>query len=181
MRLTNFLICFLLFLTPAWSTTTPSDQVKILVTQDLKSLSDTARSKNIPILLVITQDHCPFCHTVKEEILNPMRLSGEYGNKVIIREMLIDDGEVVVDFSGKRRDARDVAGDYQVWVTPTLLFLNPDGRELSARILGVNTIELYGHYVDAGIDEALGRQRGDDASIYVPTKDDIGVDDGSVL
>ena len=153
--------------------------MKVPVTNNLKSLGETAGKKDIPILLTITQEHCPFCHTVKEEILQPMLLNGGYDNKVLIREMLIDEGEVVTDFSGKRRDARTISEDYQVWITPTLLFLSPDGRELSARILGVNTIELYGAYVDAGIDEALARQQGINKTTYILTKEDVGVDDGS--
>ncbi len=149
-------------------------KVEIVVARDLQALKSLAKEKNVPILLAISQDHCPFCHRLKDEILRPMLLSGEYGDKVIIRELLIAPDETLIDFAGVKRKSRDFAAGYQVWVTPTLLFLSPDGRELSARVLGINTIEMYAYYVDDGIDQALARQRGKDPSVYVPSKEDIG-------
>ena len=103
-----------------------------------------------------------------------MLLSGEYEDKVLIRELLIDPDETLINFSGSKQNAREFAHGYQVWVTPTLLFLSPDGREMSPRVLGINTIEMYSYYVDAGIDQALARQRGIDKTVYVPNKEDIG-------
>ena len=42
-------------------------------------------------------------------------------------------------------------------MTPTLLFLDPDGTEIVPRIVGVNTVEMFGFYLDRAIDAARER------------------------
>ena len=148
--------------------------VEIDLARDMQAEGGQAGAKQVPILLVVTQEHCPFCHRVKDEILVPMLISGDYQGRVLIRELLIDPGETVRDFQGRQRDAREFAHEYKVWVTPTLLYLGPDGQELRPRILGINTMEMYGYYVDEGIDESLRRLRSGDSQPYVPSDEDIG-------
>jgi len=144
------------------------------VAGDFSRLGKTAKDKNVVILISVTQEHCPFCRKIKEEILKPMLLSGEYGDKVLIRELSIDPGETVTDFEGNERMAADFADGYQVWVTPTLLFLGPDGTEMTQRMLGVQTVEMYGYYVDQSIEQALQRLHDTDAERYRPSAEDIG-------
>ena len=60
------------------------------------------------------------------------------------------------DFAGRFLTGARFASRYGVYLTPTLLFLGPDGRELSRRIVGINTPELFGWYLDKAIDEARG-------------------------
>ena len=42
-------------------------------------------------LLVVSQHHCPFCQKLESEILDPVMLSGQYTDKIIIVELLMDD------------------------------------------------------------------------------------------
>ncbi|MBT8440534.1 MAG: hypothetical protein KJO91_12450, partial [Gammaproteobacteria bacterium] len=49
---------------------------------------------------------------------------------------------------------RDVAVRYNSTFSPTLLFLDANGRQVRKRMVGVNTIEMYGYYVDESIDAA---------------------------
>lgn len=42
-----------------------------------------------------------------------------------------------------------------------MLFLDPQGRELTDRMVGINTLEFYGGYLDQNIDTALSRVRGE--------------------
>ena len=44
---------------------------------------------------------------------------------------------------------------YNATITPTLLFLDYQGNEIQERMTGVNTVEMYGYYLDESIDEAL--------------------------
>ncbi len=173
MRLVHCLAA-LTFVIPVGASALTPEGVEIHLARDLQAAGVRAGARQIPILLVVTQEHCPFCHRIKEEILRPMLISGDYENRVLIRELLIDPGETTRDFLGRQRDARDFADDYKVWVTPTLLYLGPDGRELRPRILGINTLEMYGYYVDEGIEEALQRLRSGGAELYIPTEEDIG-------
>jgi len=50
-----------------------------------------------------------------------------------------------------------VSGRYGVFVTPTLLFLDADGLEVSKRIVGINSVDFFGAYVDEALAE--GRKR----------------------
>ena len=122
---------------------------------NLQQLASDAQSKRLPILLVISQHHCPFCIKLREEILNPMVLSGDYNERIIMAELLMDADDNVTNLDGKSVYPGNIAAKYNVWVTPTLVFIDHQGVEVARRMLGVNTIEMYGYYLDESIDEAF--------------------------
>ena len=128
-------------------------------------------------MMMVSQAYCGFCEKLKEEILEPMMISGDYTDKVIITELLMDSYSNITGFDGKKIHPSDIATGYKVWVTPTLLFLDADGNEVHPRMLGVNTIEMYGYYIDESIDGALASIRDPDAKPYTPTAEDIGITD----
>jgi thioredoxin-related protein len=121
---------------------------------DLKRLGDRAEQRRIPILLMVSQYHCGFCELIKLEVLNPMRVSGDYTDRVLMRELLIDTGQTVTNFEGHRESAESFSGRYQVQVTPTLLFLDSNGNEVAERILGINTIDYLLFYIEEAIETA---------------------------
>lgn len=121
---------------------------------DLSLTAELAGNTGVPILLLVSQYHCEYCDLMKREILNPMQLSGEYKEKVIILEIMIDLGEMVTNFAGKRETTEDFANRYGVFVTPTLLFLDAHGNEAAERILGINTIDYLSLYIDNAIENA---------------------------
>jgi hypothetical protein len=96
---------------------------------------------------------------IKKEVLLPMNSIGEYDDRLIIRELFIDQGTRVRSFQGAMQNSRDFAYGYNVSLTPTLLFLGPDGEELAGRRTGVGNLEYYHYLVDKGIDEALQKLR----------------------
>ncbi len=121
---------------------------------DLKRLGDRAGERGIPILLMVSQSYCDFCEQMKLQVINPMQLSGEYAERVLIRELLIDEGESVTNFEGRREASDHFSSRYHIQVTPTLLFLDSEGNEVAERILGINTIDYLPYYVDEAIDTA---------------------------
>ena len=66
---------------------------------------------------------------MKQEVLYPMSISGDFEQTALVRELLIDEGEMVNDFQGNRVAASDFSQRYSVFVTPTLLFLDNHGEE----------------------------------------------------
>ena len=48
----------------------------------------------------------------------------------------------------------ELARRYGARLTPTVLFLDGRGRELTKPMIGINTVEFYGYYLDAAIDTA---------------------------
>lgn len=131
-----------------------ASQRQLRQTTDLQALGQEASEAGVPILLLVSQQHCGYCTLIKHELLQPMELSGEYRKRVLIREILMDPGEHLQDFQGNRVATADFAHRRGVDLTPTMLFLGPDGSELHQRILGVPTIELLPWYVDAAIDQS---------------------------
>ncbi len=129
------------------------------VVTDLQHDGELARTQDLPILLAFTSSICSYCDLLEEDFLQPMLLSGDYTDKVLIRKLVIDAGRTISDFDGKPVTAGRLSERYRVFVTPTMLFVDGDGTELAERMLGINTPELFGGYLDDCIDTALERIR----------------------
>lgn len=104
-----------------------------------------------PIIIFVSQNGCEFCHLLREQVLHPMIVSGELQRRAILREVSLDDGFQLNDFSGESVSGREFAERYAVSVTPTLLFLDGSGREVGDQIVGISNIEYYGFYLDQSI------------------------------
>jgi len=76
-----------------------------------------------------------------------------------MRKLMIDDGETLRDFDNHATDAASIAGKYQVWVTPTVLFVDSNGEEIAERLVGVSSLDFYGGYLDAALDQSRSRLR----------------------
>jgi thioredoxin-related protein len=126
---------------------------------DLHADGRLAQDRQLPILLVFSAVSCEYCRQLEDEFLEPMLISGEYTDKVIIRRLLLDNGQHATDFDGRQREASAIAARYRAWVTPTLVFIDGTGREVAERMKGINTPEMFGGYLDACIDTALLRIR----------------------
>jgi len=126
-------------------------------TTNLYRDSRLAAKQNIPLLLIFSQEGCGFCERLKEEVIEPMLISGEYARRALIREFMIDDGGMAIDFDGKPVDPMSVFQRYKLFVTPSVLVLGSGGRELAERLIGINTVDYYGYYLDEAIDLALSR------------------------
>ncbi len=142
---------------PALSAAAPPPRVT--VTTNLARDGRHAAERRLPILLVFAAEHCPYCEMLDREILNPMLLSGDYGDKVLIRKVMLDGDGRLLDFTGRRVAAGTFATQYKVFVTPTMLFVDPQGRELAPRLVGINTVEMFAGLVDAAIDQARSKLR----------------------
>ncbi|MES9947139.1 MAG: thioredoxin fold domain-containing protein [Candidatus Thiodiazotropha sp.] len=139
-----------------------ADMGKLVPLEDIQQLSRQSKQNQIPILLMVSQYHCSYCDRMKEEILEPMQLDLEYQQRVLIRELSIDPGETVTSLQGKREEAADFASQYNVSVTPTLLFLDAEGREAAERIIGINTVDFLILYIDDAIKQATTRMQSAD-------------------
>jgi thioredoxin-related protein len=126
---------------------------------DLQQLGSQAKSRELPILLTFTSIICSYCELLEQDFLQPMLLSGDYRDKVMIRKLELGPGASVTDFNGRRIMASELSSRYRVFVTPTLLFIDGNGKELAERIVGINTPELFGGYLDECIETALEHLR----------------------
>jgi len=115
-----------------------AEPVSVPRVTDLQALGAEARARNLPILVMFSSEHCPYCMVVREEFLKPMLRSGDYTQRVIIVEIESDETPLI---------------DFDV------VFLDAEGRELAPRLVGITTVDFYGGYLDEAIDTALLRLR----------------------
>ena len=118
-----------------------------------------AQHQRLAVLVFFSAKSCQYCESMRELFLGPMFASGDYSNKVIMREVQVDSGRELRDFEGKRISHRDFALRYRVGLTPQIWFLDPAGKELIPALVGLGTPELFGSYLDAAIDMAVASMR----------------------
>ncbi len=128
--------------------------VEIESVDNFAALTHKAKKNNKVILLEMSATYCGYCKTLEEEIIKPMLRSGDYEN-VLIRKLNIDSHYPITGLGGKKSSPFELSSRMGVYVTPTLLFLDGDGNEVSERIIGVNTLEMYGGYVDNALQQGL--------------------------
>jgi len=127
--------------------------------RDLALAGRQAARACVPLLLEFAADDCDYCTLLEEEVLNPTLLNRDYERRVLMRKLVLDRDIKLRDFSGKSINAPDLANRYRVFVTPTLLFVDSQGRELAERMTGVTTLEFYGGYLDQALDAAQEKLR----------------------
>jgi len=128
---------------------------------DFQADTVQADDRQVPVLIMFSASYCGYCSVVKDEFLKPMLLSGDYTDKVIIRVLEIDADHDVRDINGDSIDPEVFAERYNIYLTPTLVFVNARGKELTQRMTGVMTIDFYGGYLDDAIERSLAQLRGD--------------------
>ncbi|HHJ17002.1 MAG TPA: hypothetical protein ENJ80_09925 [Gammaproteobacteria bacterium] len=125
----------------------------------LAQAGQQAERSCVPLLLEFAADDCDYCVLLEREILAPTLLNRDYDRRVLMRKLVLDRDLELRDFTGKPVSAAQLAGRYKVFVTPTLLFVDAQGRELAERMVGVTTLEFYGGYLDQALDAAQDKLR----------------------
>jgi len=129
--------------------------VTVIEENDFQQLAVEMKARSVALVLEFHADECPYCRMLEEEFLKPMLRNPEYAKKVLIRKVKIDSHVDIIDFSGAKIQVGEFSRRYGAILTPTLVFLDSDGREVAERIVGINTPELFGGYVDMAINRAL--------------------------
>lgn len=130
-----------------------NSNVAIQEVHDYEMLLEQAKQYNKVILLEMSASYCGYCKQLEEEILKPMLISGDYKD-VLIRQLKID-SYYSINMPGKQSiTASEFARNKRIIVTPTLLFLNYRGEEVAKRIIGINSVDYFGAYVDDALQRA---------------------------
>lgn len=134
--------------------------LRIPVARDLRQDGGQASSHKVPLLLYFSQHACGYCKRLEEEVLVPMLISGDYEDRIILREVSIDEGQSLAGFAGEEVAGRMLFHEYDGMVTPTLVLTDGTGRQLTRPLAGINTVEFFGWYLDNAIDAATQQIRG---------------------
>lgn len=133
--------------------------IRVQTATDLQTDAADAKARQLPILVLFSSSYCGYCTIVREDFLEPMLKSGDYKDKVIIRMVSIDSSDDLRDFDGKQVHADDFADHRGVFFTPTVKFFGPNGYETAQDLIGLSTVDYYGGYLDAAIEESLAQLR----------------------
>lgn len=135
------------------------DPAAMIQASDMRDAARIAREKNLILVLEFSRDDCPFCRKLEDLFLLPMQRNAEYEDKILIRSVSLDSFETLVDFKGQSLSTSEFASRYDVSFTPTLVFLNADGVEMSDKLVGIWSEDYYGGFIDNRIDAARNRRR----------------------
>jgi len=128
---------------------------ELVIIKDARDVAQLAESRNLPILIMFGTDECPYCELLKEEFLIPMIISGDYTDKILLREAYVEAGASIINFSGKEVTIDDFISQYEVRLFPTMVFVDSKGKQLVEKIIGITTPSLFGGTLDDQIDKAL--------------------------
>jgi len=99
---------------------------------DFKAELDTAKKEGKQgILLMFEMEECPFCHRMKQTILNQSEVQDYYRKHFLIFSVDTEGANALVDFSGKETTEKKFALDLRVRATPAFIFFDLSGQSLT--------------------------------------------------
>lgn len=126
-------LIFCLFAATAWAET--RDVQQHFFNQhlgDFKAELDVAKAEGKQgILLMFEMEDCPFCHRMKQTILNQSEVQDYYRQHFLIFSVDSEGANGLVDFSGKTTTEKQFALDHRVRATPVFLFFDLSGKMLT--------------------------------------------------
>jgi len=138
----------------AASTAAPANHGSVPRVLDFSAEAAEAAANGQNLLVAVTREGCSYCKQLRREVLVPMIRSGEYNDRIMVREMMMDPDTPIVDFAGNASTTAQIASRYNATIAPTVLLLDPSGRSLHAPIVGINNVDMYGFYLDQAISQA---------------------------
>ena len=127
--------------------------------RDLQQDAEAARAVQGVVLLVFVGPKCSYCETALNEFLIPMSGNADYLAKVVMRRIDSSSFRELKDFQGRKLSHRKFAGDNGARLTPTVMVFDSGGRPLAKPVVGLTTLDYYGHYLDLAIDEGVDKVR----------------------
>ena len=110
---------------------------------DYQKLGKQSLQLNQPIVVFVSASHCEFCHLVQDQVFIPTYRAGGYSDFIFTR-LLVDGDYAVKDFTGEITTPAILAQRlFSYELTPSLLFVNAIGEQLSDPIIGVANVEYY--------------------------------------
>jgi len=110
------------------------------------------------LLLYVSRPNCPYCEKLKNDVLFPLIRGGRFDEKMILREISLNDGSVA-GFDNKLATANEILANYEIVGTPTLLFLGENGHELTEKLSGYFSKDFYWSYFENAINRAYKKLR----------------------
>ena len=133
------------------------DSVTMIQVSDLQAVSSLAKQKGLILVVEFANDDCVYCRKLEDLFLLPMQRNAEYDDKILLRTVSLSDFDRLIDFHGRSVTTAEFASQYEVTLTPTLVFLNAEGVEMSEKLVGIWSEDFFGGFIDKRIDEARAK------------------------
>lgn len=122
---------------------------------DFSEELDIARDKGKKAILIFFEmDECPFCHRMKETVLNQPEVQAYFKEHFINISVDIEGDVEITDFQGQQMKQKDFAFKInRVRATPVFAFYNLDGERIVRYTGATNGVEEFmwlGEYVVNG-------------------------------
>jgi len=120
-----------------------SAAVTLPAAESLPASLEHALQAKQPLVVMVSLHGCAFCKVVRENYLQPLRVSGLQVVQVDMR-----DNRVLVDFDGTSLTHDAWVRKQGIKLAPTVLFFGAQGREVATRLKGAYLPDFYGAYLD---------------------------------
>lgn len=131
----------------------PKSERTVIEEGNFEKVAAIMKQNKLGLMIMFHAEYCDYCERLESDLLQPMVRSGDYDDKILIRKVQIDGAYDLIDFNGERISSSQLSNRYDASLTPTLIFLDADGKEQAERILGYTTPDLFGAYVDREINK----------------------------
>lgn len=107
------------------------------------------------VLLFFEMDDCPFCHWMKQNVLNQVAVQEYYRDNFMMFSVDVEGDVEIVNFDGRNMSQKDFAfREHRVRATPVLMFFDLEGNQVhrhTGRTSDPGEFLLMGKYVVDGV------------------------------
>ena len=103
---------------------------------DWSAVAREAEARHLPIAILFTAPDCGYCERLRKDVIDPAFHGGRLTNRAILREFPSQAWSKITDFNGERIRAPSFVQRYDVFATPTLVVVAPNGEPLAPALLG---------------------------------------------
>lgn len=115
-----------------------------------EELANAKTQNKKAVLIFFELDECPFCHFMKENVLNQPAVQAYFRQHFLNFSVDIEGDIEIVDFAGKATTQKEFAKENRVRATPVFAIFDLDGKLISkytGRTSGVEEFMLLGQYI----------------------------------
>ena len=146
------LIAVFMFVLQYSSLSLASTDIKTV--KDLTELKKQAQNSKVPVLLLFSAEECEYCDAIRTHYLKPMQQSEKYKDSILFRQVYIDEFFMIKNFDGHKITGDKLALNFDVDVTPTILFIDATGKEIAERLVGISMVDYFDKLLDMRITSA---------------------------
>ena len=136
----------------AGSTAAQQRHTTLPVLTNLAADAARAHQERLPILVLVSIEHCPYCEQIRRSHLIP--LSRQTNSGVLIREADLRSHHSIREAPDKTVTQAQWVQRYSVRVAPTVLLIGPSGELLAEPLVGASIPDFYGAYLTERIETA---------------------------